>query len=97
MVKGVDHMTVFRTLQNQQLKLYHLQRVHSLKNVDYEQRWEFCLFFYIKFQLNTYLVSVMFTDEAIFTQNRITNVHNNHYWAEGNLHGICPFKFVKDH
>lgn len=62
----MDHTTVFTILQSQQLKSYHIQRVHPLENVDYEQRWAFCLLFYTKLQLkHTYLVPDMFADEEI--------------------------------
>ena len=38
MVEVVDHTIVFRILQSQQLKPYHVQNVQALKNVNYEQR-----------------------------------------------------------
>ena len=50
------------------------------EDVGYEQTEAFCSLSYVKLQLNrTFLASFVSTDEARYTRNRITNVHNNHY------------------
>jgi hypothetical protein len=42
-----------------------------------------------QFALNPFFVSsVLFTDEAAFTRNRIITFHNNRVWAEENPHAV---------
>uniref|UniRef100_A0A8D8XH66 Uncharacterized protein n=1 Tax=Cacopsylla melanoneura TaxID=428564 RepID=A0A8D8XH66_9HEMI len=58
---------------------FHLQRVQGLLERDFEPRLQFCRWALV--QLATvlnFLSSVLFTDEANFNRDGITNFHNNH-------------------
>ena len=78
-VEGVAHTTVFRILWRQQLNPT-VYRVYRRLNMLAMNREGYFVYFSILFTelllKRTYLVSFMFTDEASFTRNRVTNVHN---------------------
>ncbi|EZA58875.1 hypothetical protein X777_00578, partial [Ooceraea biroi] len=49
----------------------------------------FCRFVLRKVKENPdFAANILFTDEAIFTNNRIINFHNNHIWADENPHAV---------
>lgn len=90
---NVSHSTVWRTLHENLLYPYHLQRVQGLLERDFEPRLQFCRWALV--QLATvlnFLSSVLFTDEANFNRDGITNFHNNHIWATENPHGLVQKK-----
>lgn len=85
----VSHMTVWRVLREQLLCPYHIQRVQALLPTDFEPRIRFCQWFLDTCIENPEFTSVvLFTDEAKFSREAITNFHNNHIWTDANPHAI---------
>ncbi|KAJ4435786.1 hypothetical protein ANN_18405 [Periplaneta americana] len=82
---SVPHTTVWRLLKEYQLYPYHLQRVQALSPADYPARVRFCQWFLQQCGVNpNFPALVLFTDEAQFTRDGITNFHNQHVWAYEN-------------
>ncbi|KAJ4430414.1 hypothetical protein ANN_22630 [Periplaneta americana] len=75
----VPHTTVWRLLKEYQLYPYHLQSVEALSPADYPARVRFCQWFLQQCGVNpNFPALVLFTDEAQFTRDGITNFHNQH-------------------
>ncbi|KAJ4437933.1 hypothetical protein ANN_13872 [Periplaneta americana] len=82
---NVPHTTVWRLLKEYQLYPYHLQRVQALSPADYPARVRFCQWFLQQYGVNpNFPALVLFTDEAQFTRDGITNFHNQNVWAYEN-------------
>ncbi|KAJ4451198.1 hypothetical protein ANN_02658 [Periplaneta americana] len=82
---NVPHTTVWRLLKEYQLYPYHLQRVQALSPADYPARVRFCQWFLQQCGVNpNFPALVLFTDEAQFTRDGITNFHNQHVWVYEN-------------
>lgn len=83
----LSHMMVWRRLKEQQLHPYHLTTVQELLDEDYPKRIGFCDWLLTENTRNANFVNhILFTDEATFNRNGITNHHNEHIWAEENPH-----------
>jgi len=55
----------------------------------YKPRSKFSQWLLVKCASNPNFVAyILFTDEALFTRNGITNFHNDHVWAEENPHAL---------
>ncbi|KAJ4434760.1 hypothetical protein ANN_23329 [Periplaneta americana] len=88
---NVPHTTVWRLLKEYQLYRYHLQRVQALSPADYPARVRFCQWFLQQCGVNpNFPALVLFTDEAQFTRDGITNFHNQHVWAHENPRATVP-------
>ncbi|KAJ4426611.1 hypothetical protein ANN_26409 [Periplaneta americana] len=88
---NVPHTTVWRLLKEYQLYPYHLQRVQALSPADYPTRVRFCQWFLQQCGVNpNFPALVLFTDEAQFTRDGITNFHNQHVWAYENPRATVP-------
>ncbi|KAJ4430718.1 hypothetical protein ANN_19309 [Periplaneta americana] len=88
---NVPHTTVWRLLKEYQLYPYHLQRVQALSPADYPARFRFCQWFLQQCGVNpNFPALVLFTDEAQFTRDGITNFHNQHVWAYENPRATVP-------
>ncbi|KAJ4441540.1 hypothetical protein ANN_11396 [Periplaneta americana] len=88
---NVPHTTVWRLLKEYQLYPYHLQRVQALSPADYPARVRFCQWFLQQCGVNpNFPASVLFTDEAQFTRDGITNFYNQHVWAYENPRATVP-------
>ncbi|KAJ4427042.1 hypothetical protein ANN_26841 [Periplaneta americana] len=88
---NVPHTTVWRLLKEYQLYLYHLQCVQALSPADYPARVRFCQWFLQQCGVNpNFPALVLFTDEAQFTRDGITNFHNQHVWAYENPRATVP-------
>ena len=86
---GVSHATVWRTLHEQLLYPYHIQRVQALIDRDHAPRVEFCRWLLEECARNPlFMRMILFTDEVQFTRDAIMNFHNNHIWADENPHAI---------
>ena len=87
---GISAPLVWRTLHEQLLYPYHVQRVHNQHPPDFQARMEFCRWFLRKFaQRPNIAANILFTDEAIFTRSGIFNFHNSHEWADDNPHAVA--------
>ena len=85
----VSRMKVWRTLHNFGMYPYHIQSVQHLQPADYAPRVDFCRWLIAHPQLCR---KIMFTDEATFTRDGITNTRNSHSWAIEN-----PFQTRETH
>ncbi|EZA54493.1 hypothetical protein X777_05748 [Ooceraea biroi] len=84
-----DHKAVWRVWHEQQLYLYHLQKVQGLQPGDAEHRLVFCRWLLRKCAMDSaFLASILWTDEACFTRDGIVNLHNLHEWAEEQPHAL---------
>jgi hypothetical protein len=86
---GVSSFTIWRTLHEQGLHPYHLQRVQHLKPEGPPRRIAFCQWLLQKIDEEpNFLSIVLTTDEAGFTRDGVFNSHNTHIWSEENPHQI---------
>jgi hypothetical protein len=86
----VTQSMVWRTLNENRLHPYHLQKVQHLQR-GYPTR---CLHFCNWLSKNRHLyLYILFSDEAQFTQNGINNTCNSHVWAELNCHPTMETNF----
>src|SRR5215510_16005367 len=79
----VPQSRVWRTLHYDGLYPFHHQPVQHLHPGDDAHRLEFFHWLSHNRELLPY---VLFTDEATFTRNGITNTRNCHNWAQDNPH-----------
>ncbi|KAJ4442036.1 hypothetical protein ANN_11900 [Periplaneta americana] len=95
---NVPHTTVWRLLKEYQLYPYHLRRLQALSPADYPARVRFCQWFLQQCGVNpNFRALVLFTDEAQFTRDGITNFHNHHVWAYENPRATVPFHHQARH
>lgn len=91
---GLSQSQVWRTLHRQQLYPFHFQRVQALNPTDFPRRREYChLFLNNVTQNDSFLKSVLFTDECSFSRDGMFNTHNLHYWADENPHVTWPHAY----
>lgn len=88
----VNHMKVWRTLHKECLYPYHDQGVQHLEPQDLAPRLNLCNWLTIEPQL---VAKILFTDEATFTRNGITNFRNSHTWAYENPNAIRERHFQR--
>ncbi|KAJ8953752.1 hypothetical protein NQ318_015408 [Aromia moschata] len=66
---------------------YNLQKVHELIPGDFPRRMQFANWLLDQQRNNVNFISnILFTEEASFTKNGITNLHNAHVWADEKPH-----------
>ena len=88
---GLSRMNVWRMLHEENLYLYHDQRVQHLEPGDHAKRMDLCHW------VNTHpelLNEILFTDEASFTRDGINNLRNVHTWAHRIPHATCVILFI---
>ena len=91
---NVDQETVWHILHNQQLHLYHPQRVQAMRPEDFVPQVNFCRWFlYHCVDEPDFPWRILFTDEAKFTREGAINFHNSHDWVDENPHATCPHGF----
>lgn len=91
---GVSHFVVWRTLKENLLYPYHVQRVQSLSVNDYLPRVNFCRWLLQQVAQNRrFHTTILMTDECCFTRGGILNFHNTHAWADQNPHMIREQNF----
>ena len=69
-IGGVSHMLVLRALHEEDYYPYHDQLVHHLEPGDHAKRMDFCRWIQAHPEL---LGVILFTDEALFTQDGVNN------------------------
>ena len=75
---GVSKDVVQRTLKEQQLYPYHIQKVQDLLPPDLDQRLRFCRFITEQIQEKVNFANqILFMDEAFFTRIGIINFRKN--------------------
>lgn len=86
---GISAPLVWKTLHEQLLYPYHIQRVQSLQQPDYAARLLFSQWFLREnAERPNFSANILFTDEAGFTRQGIFNFHNNHAWSDENPHAV---------
>lgn len=91
---GCSPKTVWNVLKQNLLYPYHILRVQALLPVDYPQRVQYCLWLSLMIGNNPDFSSkILFTDEANFSRECITNFHNNHIWSDENPNAIVESRF----
>ena len=94
---NVSQWTIWRTLREQLLYPYHVQRVQALSPADYQPRFAFCSWFLRKVEENPDFPRIILaSDEAGFTRRGIFNYHNVHVWADENPHAIRQTRFQQE-
>ena len=86
----VPQSRVWRTLHYDGLYPFHHQPVQRLHPGDDAHRLQFCHWLSHNRELLPY---ILFTDEATFTCNGITNTRNCHNWAQDNPHATVQKNF----
>lgn len=83
----VNHMAVWRTLNNDGQHPYHFRRTQELLPSDFTQRLTYCQWLVQQIEHNVHFTSnVLWSDEATFTRSGVANLHNEHVWAHTNPH-----------
>lgn len=81
----LSYATVQKILKEEKLHAFHYTRVQHLRPADYPARQTFCENFLRNVDQDPrYSSRVLFSDESLFTQEGIFNVHNMHFWSEEN-------------
>jgi len=82
---NVPRSIIHRVLRNEDMYPYHFSSVQHLREDDVERRLEFCRWLIFENNRgNTYCSRILFSDESLFTRERLFNAHTMHYWAEEN-------------
>lgn len=82
---NINSSDVHRVLKQQLLQPYHVQKVQALLPLDPEARTTFCNWICQEHNRNFQFTKfILFSDEATFTRNGVTNIHNTHVWANEN-------------
>ena len=84
--ENAAHVTVWRILREQQLCPYHFQRVQGLTETDQPRVDLYTWFLQMYEREESFVSTILFTDEASFTRDGIFNFHNNRNWVEENPH-----------
>ena len=91
---GVSHSTVFRVLREDGQHPFHFTPVHDLLPTDLPLRVYFCRTVLQKdLRERDFLNRIVWTDEAQFTRDGVTNFHNLHEWSHDNPHQKKPTSF----
>ena len=81
--------SVWRVLHEQQLHPFRPQRIHALLVTDFAPRVALCQWLLQQWiDRPDYLRFVLFTDEASFHRDGISNRRNRHVWVEANPHAV---------
>lgn len=91
--EDIGHSTVWEVLNEQLLYPFHIQNVQALSCEDALTRLHMCNQILEKYEENNQLFNViLFTDEAGFNQDGVTNSHNSHVWSDENPHMYAETK-----
>jgi hypothetical protein len=88
---GVSRTRVWRILHDDGLYPFYPERAQNLRPGDRAMRLEFCHWLLTNRQL---LPLILFTDEATFTHNGISNSCNSHRWSHDNINGAVDTTFL---
>lgn len=93
---GISQFIAWRTLKEQGLHPYHVQKVQALQPGDPARRQVFCRWLLHKAEEQPNFVNnLLTTDEAGFTRDGVFNMHNTHVWADENPHAIWEHRFQR--
>ncbi|XP_066261268.1 uncharacterized protein [Euwallacea similis] len=84
---NISKSVINRVTKDYLLHPYHLQKVQELLPGDIQLRLDFCSFINDQRTQDMFFhKKILFTDEACFTRTGISNIHNEHVYAEVNPH-----------
>lgn len=93
----MSHVSIWRTLKRDNRHAYHYTKVQRLLPRDYPARLEFCEDMLGNVDADdTFLDSILWTDEATYNGTEIFNTRNNIYWAEENPHLFVENKSIQE-
>lgn len=93
---GVSQSKVWRTIHTNRLHPYHYTPVQELLLADLPKRVNFCREILLnKVRDPLYFQSILWTDEAQFTRDGVTNFHNLHEWQHDNPHAKRTTSFQR--
>lgn len=93
-VLNANHMKVWRVLRDDGQHPYHFQKTQELTPADFGPRREFCQWYRNQvLAVPGFAATVLWTDEATFTRDGISNVHNEHVWSHTNPHASTESSF----
>lgn len=94
---GLPKSTVNRITNEQLLYPFHVQPVQELLPPDFGSRMHFSQTLQEFVAADpAFHTKILFTDEARFTRRGITNLHNNHVYAEENPHAVQERHFQRE-
>lgn len=86
---GISRRSILRILHRHKFHPYHVSLHQELHGNDFMNRVAFCRWAIRQIQNNeSFLNTVLFTDEATFTNHGNVNLHNMHLWATENPHWL---------
>lgn len=90
----VSQKKVWKTLRENQLHPFHVQRVQALQPQDHPRRVQFCEWLLQQHENDqNFTRKILVMDEASFTRNGINNFRNTHVWSVENPHAIKRTNF----
>lgn len=91
---GINHVQVWRVLRDDGQHPYHFRRTQELTAADFPLRVRFCEWYRDQVAaLPNFGAQVLWTDEASFTRDGISNVHNEHVWSHQNPQASAEASF----
>lgn len=87
---GIPKTTIHQIFRDQLIRPFHIQRVQELLPFDPESRVNFAQIIQERIALGDGFQAnkILFTDESCFTRRGVTNLHNEHVYADENPHAI---------
>ena len=84
---GVPKSTVWKLLHTDHQHPFHFTTVQTITEEDIVIRKAYCEIMLLRdIADSSYLGNILWTDEAQFTRDGVTNFHNLHYWCSMNPH-----------
>ena len=93
---GVSQFVMHRTLKEQHLHPYHVQKAQALEPVDFPRRVIYCECLLRQWREHpNFLNCILFTDEAAFTSTAVFNTYNTHTWSDETPHARQEVRFQR--
>lgn len=95
---GIDlsQASIWRTIHENELTPFHIQKVQDLRPEDFPNRLNFCHWLIRQSRLYPgFTRDILVCDESHFTRDGIMNAHNMHYWSRENPHVIRRTNFQR--
>lgn len=94
---GMSRMRVWRSLKLDNQRPWHDTKVQHLEELDPANRLAYSNWYVHQYEQDpdNFPKVIMHTDESIFTQDSIINLHNDHTWSEENPHCTVDRSFQR--
>lgn len=94
---GVSKSTANRIIKEQLIHPFHIQFVQELLPPDYGSRLSFARIIQERRTADpVFHNKILFTDESCFTRRGVTNLHNEHVYADENPHAVKEKHFQRE-